>query len=204
MLIISGFPRSGTSLMMSILASSGGKLFIDGVRAPDIHNPRGYFEHESMRYFPQCGLSILDEIGDRAVKMMPFQLSYLPVNRKYTVIFMTRDLKEIVASKERFGPVPFDFENTLVKQLDIFDKTIGSRPGFKILRLSYWDLLHNPENSAEKLNEFLGFPAVSSEAFFKTVDFSLYRCRNCPAPLTEQAESGILNCSNPHLLNQST
>src|SRR5512135_2888827 len=96
--IVSGLPRSGTSLMMQMLQAGGLSLLTDQRRTADKHNPRGYFEYEAVK---QTGADVswLEKAGGRAVKVIHLLLRHLPADRQYRVIFMLRDLREVVASQ---------------------------------------------------------------------------------------------------------
>lgn len=98
-LIVSGAPRSGTSLMMRMLAMAGMPVLTDGVRPPDDHNPHGYFEWELAKQLPRDPQLIAEAAG-QAVKVVSPLLRHLPANRRYRVIFMRRDAGEISRSQQ--------------------------------------------------------------------------------------------------------
>lgn len=99
-IIVSGLPRSGTSMMMSVLQAGGVPLLTDGVRAPDAGNPRGYFEFEAVKELDKHGdPAWLPSARGKAVKIISFLLTRLPENYDYRVIFMQRDLDEVIASQ---------------------------------------------------------------------------------------------------------
>ena len=47
--VVSGLPRSGTSLMMQMLSAGGLPALTDDLREADESNPRGYFEFEPVK-----------------------------------------------------------------------------------------------------------------------------------------------------------
>ena len=96
--IVSGLPRSGTSLLMQMLAAGGMQVITDGQRAADQHNPRGYFELEAVKH-TRTDHSWLTRAEGKAVKVVHLLLPHLPSDREYRVIFMQRDLSEIIASQ---------------------------------------------------------------------------------------------------------
>src|SRR5436853_6777630 len=98
--VVSGLPRSGTSLMMQLLDAGGIPIVTDNVRAPDTDNPRGYCEFERVKSLKRDA-SWLPGIRGKAVKMVSQLLYDLPANEKYKVIFMECDLHEVVASQEK-------------------------------------------------------------------------------------------------------
>src|SRR5688572_23499153 len=100
--VVSGLPRSGTSMMMNMLEAGGVELLVDGLRRPDGNNPRGYFEFEPVKELDQYGdASWLLQAPGRAVKVISYLLPKLPQSFAYQVIFMNRDLSEILASQRR-------------------------------------------------------------------------------------------------------
>ena len=96
--IVSGLPRSGTSLVMQMLAAGGMPVITDGERAADEHNPRGYFELEAVKH-TRTDHSWLALASGKAVKVIHLLLPHLPLDREYRVIFMQRDLVEVIASQ---------------------------------------------------------------------------------------------------------
>ena len=98
-IIVSGLPRSGTSLMMQMLASGGLKTVTDNVRTADTDNPRGYYELEKVKKIKDDA-SWLPETRGKAFKMVSQLLFDLPPNERYRIIFMERDLDEILVSQE--------------------------------------------------------------------------------------------------------
>ncbi len=97
--VVSGLPRSGTSLMMQMLAAGGMPLLTDWERKPDADNPRGYCEWEPVKLLPKQPERI-DEAEGKAVKVITQLLMSLPEGRDYRVIFMERPLPEVLASQD--------------------------------------------------------------------------------------------------------
>ena len=97
--VVSGLPRSGTSLMMQMLAAGGVELLIDQIRRADADNPRGYFELEAVKRTRQDA-SWLDDAAGKAVKVIHLLLRDLPDDREYRVVMMSRDLDEVLASQQ--------------------------------------------------------------------------------------------------------
>ena len=97
--IVSGLPRSGTSLMMQMLAAGGMPILSDGERRADVDNPRGYLEWERIKQLPKDPGCILEAEG-KAVKVISRLLLSLPERHEYRVIFMQRPLPEVLASQE--------------------------------------------------------------------------------------------------------
>ncbi len=100
--VVSGLPRSGTSLMMQLLEAAGVPLFTDGKRAADEHNPRGYHEHAGvMRLASDPG--VLRGAEGHAVKVVHALVEHLPPGPRYRVVWMQRDLGEVLGSQARMA-----------------------------------------------------------------------------------------------------
>src|SRR5438876_12209503 len=99
-IIVSGLPRSGTSLMMQMLDSGGVEVVTDHVRAADTDNPRGYHEFEKVKRIKQDA-SWLPLTRGKALKMVSQLLYDLPPGENYRIIFMERDLDEVLRSQEK-------------------------------------------------------------------------------------------------------
>ena len=100
-IIVSGLPRSGTSMMMKMLNAGGLQIVTDEIRRADDDNPNGYFELETVKLLPEGNFMWLENAGGKVVKVISSLLEYLPSQYSYKVIFMERDLKEILASEKK-------------------------------------------------------------------------------------------------------
>src|SRR5271169_2606440 len=98
--IVSGLPRSGTSLMMQMLDNGGVTVVTDNVRAADTDNPRGYYEFEQVKKIKE-DVSWLPETRGKAFKMVSQLLYELPSSQRYRIIFMERDMDEMLLSQEK-------------------------------------------------------------------------------------------------------
>src|SRR6185369_4839956 len=91
-IVVSGLPRSGTSLMMQMLHAGGVPIAADHLRAPDEHNPRGYFELEAVKTIHESrDLKWLEDVRGKAIKIVSFLLGWLPESNDYLLLFMRRD-----------------------------------------------------------------------------------------------------------------
>ena len=99
-IIVSGLPRCGTSLMMQMLVQGGFEAVTDHIRTADTDNPRGYYELEKVKKIKEDA-SWLPETRGKVVKMVSQLLFDLPASERYRVIFMQRDLDEMLASQEK-------------------------------------------------------------------------------------------------------
>lgn len=182
--IVSGLPRSGTSLMMQMLQAGGMPLLTDGQREPDENNPRGYFEHEGVKH-SRNDLSWLVPANGKAVKVIHLLLQHLPVDRPYRVIFMMRNLGEVIASQRAmlqqqgrpFAPLTDEaLAGIFEKQLAIVRQWLAIRPNFSVWYVNHREVVNDPVMAAVQLNEFLGghLDVVKMAA---TVTPALYRQR---------------------------
>jgi len=183
--IVSGLPRSGTSLMMQMLAAGGVPVLSDGERQADLDNPRGYYEWERIKLLPQQP-DLIAEAEDKAVKAVSQLLFALPSGRNYQIIFMERPLTEVVASQaemiRRRGTSgaalpPAALIAGLSAHLNQVNAWLKGRPNISICRVAYHDVLREPLRSSENIQNFLG-RAVDVEAMARQVDAALYRQRS--------------------------
>ena len=182
--VVSGLPRSGTSLMMRMLAAGGVPILSDGERVADEDNPGGYFEWEPVKQLaqdPRC----IDQAEGRAVKVISYLLATLPPHHNYKIIFMERPLPEILRSQEvmlrRRGEgeaanpseMKAAFESHLLQVVDL----LSEREDFSICRIGYRRLLLDPLSHAETIAGFLDL-SLDTAAMAAQVELSLYRNRS--------------------------
>lgn len=182
-MIVSGLPRSGTSLMMQMLDKGGIEVVTDGARAADVDNPEGYYELEKVKAI-QRDRSWLPETRGKAFKMVSQLLYHLPASERYRVIFMERDFDEMLASQEkmlkRLGRPAAPREEMIGSfrlHLQKLHAWLAGQPHIDVLRVSYNELLPEPRRHAERVREFLGVDADLG-AMAGAVNASLYRNRN--------------------------
>ena len=182
--IVSGLPRSGTSLMMQMLAAGGIPPLTDHLRAADESNPRGYFEFDAVKRL-RSDHSWLDLARGHAVKIIHLLLRELPTDRglQYRVLFMRRPLGEVLASQramlERQGKPAAD-DALLAKvfrgQLEQADEWLASAPGFSVLQVEHRALFESAPSTTERVNEFLG-GQLDVAAMLGVIEPALYRQR---------------------------
>jgi hypothetical protein len=182
--VVSGAPRSGTSMMMRMLADGGLPALTDGVRKPDRDNPHGYFEFEPVKT-TKTDASWLEKAQGRVVKMVYGLLADLPTDRPYRVVLMRRDFGEMVKSQrlmlERLGKDVGKMSDdrkaeVFAAQLDDAERRLRSLSCFSCLALNYNDLVADPRPLVERLDEFLG-GGLDRDAMCAVVDPSLWRNR---------------------------
>jgi hypothetical protein len=182
--IVSGLPRSGTSLMMQMLVAGGLVPLADGERKADTDNPRGYLEWERIKQLPNDPACIV-EAEAKVVKVISRLLLSLPAGHEYRVIFMQRPLPEVLASQDAMMRRRGTFKEganaafigaAFEKHLREVYAWLETKPYVKPLRVPYHDVLAKPKEISGTVAEFLGFP-LNIDAMVQQVDSSLYRNR---------------------------
>lgn len=181
-IIVSGLPRSGTSLMMQMFAAGGVEPVTDRCREADADNPRGYFELEAVKRLKQESAWLADARG-KAVKVVSQLLFDLPATERYRIVFMERDLDEVLASQEtmlaRLGRPAAPRERmraAFQAHLRQVDAWLDQQPHIARLRVAYAALIADPQQMAREISQFLGGTADAS-AMAGAIDLSLYRNR---------------------------
>jgi hypothetical protein len=182
--VVSGLPRSGTSMMMQMLAAGGMPVLSDGTRASDPDNPQGYFELEAVKRIA-ADSHWLTGAAEKAVKVVHLLLPSLPPGHEYRVVFMNRDLREVLASQEamlrRLGRrgadlSPEQLARTFESQLRRVRQWVAEQPHFSILDVPYRQVIEDPAAEAARVNRFLG-GHLDVARMAAAVDPSLYRRR---------------------------
>ena len=180
--IVSGLPRSGTSLMMQMLVAGGMTPLTDGERAADTDNPRGYLEWERVKRLPHEPNCIAEAEG-KVVKVISQLLLSLPPGHEYRVVFMRRPLPEVLASQEKMrrrmgkgDEGPAQMASLFEKHLRIVEDWLRGKAYVKALPVPYHDLLGRPLEIGRSVAEFLGME-LDVTAMASQVDSSLYRNR---------------------------
>jgi hypothetical protein len=184
--VASGLPRSGTSMLMKMLEAGGVAILSDGARDADIDNPKGYFEHERIKDLEkETDKSYVREGRGKAVKVISFLIKELPDENDYRVIFMRRDLDEVLTSQNkmirRLGTTDAAADDEAMKEAyrnDIVRTRLfcKSRPNFEMIEIHYKATIEDPADTASKVNAFLG-GGLDEAAMRAAVDESLYRNR---------------------------
>lgn len=184
-IVVTGLPRSGTSLLMQMLVAGGVEPLTDGERVADIDNPHGYYELEAVKRLKQDATCLQDAQG-KVVKVISHLLGELPPG-DYRLIFVERDLDEVLASQAKMiarlgrpAPPQDAVRRAFVAHLDAFERLAASRDDFTVLRLAYADAVSDPPAAAERIASFLeeaGFEGLDAAAMAGAVDPSLYRNR---------------------------
>lgn len=175
--IVSGIERSGTSMMMQILYMGGARVAFDKSRSPDYHNPRGYYELEGGKIINRLmdNSFPFEDYEDMFLKITAYGLKFLP-KRKYKVIYMMRDIDEVMDSMEKMsGPIDREKEKPIFEKLNSFSvKLMEERDDVDYIIVNYRDVIKNPTEEIKKLNQFLG-GMLNVESAARAVDPNLYR-----------------------------
>jgi hypothetical protein len=177
-IVVSGLPRSGTSLMMQMLAAGGIPPLTDGKRRADASNPRGYFEYEPVKRLHTETPTWLESAQGRAVKIVSPLLGYLPMDYPYRIIFMERDLGEIAASGRAMTPgAPLrDTQADNARHLATIKAWLAAQAHIDVLYVAHRTAIDSPDVVAAQVRMFLG-AELDVEAMAAVVDPSLYRAR---------------------------
>jgi hypothetical protein len=182
--VVSGLPRSGTSLMMQMLAAGGVPPLTDSIRAADESNPRGYLEFEKVKSL-RTDKSWVAQAQGHAVKVIHLLLRELPNESSYfyRVIFMRRPLEEILASQKTMlarESKPSASAEVLSKiyraQLEEVEGWLAKQSQFASLPVEYHRLIKEPAPVCDEINQFLG-GSLNGSAMAAVVDPSLWRER---------------------------
>ncbi|MFL6213928.1 MAG: sulfotransferase family protein [Blastocatellia bacterium] len=182
--IVSGLPRSGTSMMMSILVAGGIPAMTDSIRTADEDNPRGYFELEKVKELAKDN-SWLAEAGGKAIKIISALLKHLPGGYRYKVIFMRRAMPEILASQRqmlirRGEPTDTVSDERMAemfrKHLTEVEAWLAKQPNIEIIYTNYNEMLDAPAAHIHTINTFLG-GKLDTAAMSAVVDKTLHRQR---------------------------
>lgn len=181
--IVSGLPRSGTSMMMKMLEAGGLTTVTDNIRTADEDNPKGYYELEKVK--DKNDKSWVPEAKGQVVKVISALLQELPPDHEYRVVFMRRNMQEILDSQrqmlirrgqapdrvpdEKMAPM---FEKHLVK----IEEWLAAQPNMKVLYIKYNEIMADPTTAAREVNAFLG-GSLDEAAMAGVVDAQLYRQR---------------------------
>jgi len=184
-IVVSGLPRSGTSLMMQMLHSGGLEPISDNIRMADVDNPKGYYEFERAKDLPQGDYAWLESVSGKVVKIISTLLIYLPQNHKYKILFMRRNIDEVMASQARMiqhrGTMRQDDDESLTKHmlevhLEDIEAWIKSHSNVSCLYVSFNDLFVDPDQQIDKIVKFLGMN-LNQAAMRAEIKTDLYRNR---------------------------
>ncbi len=185
-IVVSGLPRSGTSMMMRMLDMGGVDVLIDNIREPNQDNPKGYYEFERVKKMPEGDTDWLPDAVDKVVKVISALLVHLPEGYKYKVLFMNRHIEEILRSQRRMlvrrGEETDKVDDE--EMAELFEKHLekvytwmNQQSNVTYLNVSYNAMLQDPRPFLRDIVAFLGRD-LDVDAMAAVVDPSLYRQRH--------------------------
>ena len=184
--IVSGLPRSGTSMMMQMLNDGGADILTDHTRKADDNNPKGYFEYEPVKKLAEKADWLLDQSG-KTIKIIAQLLPHLPSSQQYKIVFMKREMDEVLKSQQIMlagnnkpsatKAYPMGLADTFGKQLSKIISWLEMQPNIEILYVDYASVVEDPLLNSQKIDQFLGID-LDINAMASAVDKALYRNQN--------------------------
>lgn len=181
-IIVSGLPRSGTSMMMQMLEAAGLEILTDGKREADTSNPKGYYEYDPVKKLA-FNNSWMSEAEGKVLKVVSPLLPSLPLKHTYKIIHLSREISEILVSQQiMLGKTreqaimnyPFKMAENFNNQLRKVKKWAGNQPNLEWLEVNHFDVINEPEAMARKIAQFLNRD-LDFEKMGKVVDKKLHR-----------------------------
>jgi hypothetical protein len=185
-IVVSGLPRTGTSMAMQMLEAGGVPILTDGLRTADENNPGGYFELERVKTLAAGGdTGWLASARGKAAKIISPLLTYLPESYEYQVVFMRRDLDEVVASQNAMlnarqqprGAPDERMRAHYEQHLRQVERFLERRACFATLMVHYAEVLANPREQSARIDAFLG-GGLDLSRMATVADSTLYRRRH--------------------------
>ncbi len=183
--IVSGLPRSGTSMMMKMLEAGGQAILTDNLREADANNPKGYYEFERVKNMKDGDLVWMSEAVGKVVKIVTGLIMFLPAEYNYKIVFMRRDLNEILSSqKKMLGRLGKEDDNIPDdKMAKVYEEHLKEvrgwlirQPNIETLYVNYNSMVKDPTEALNKINDFLG-GGMDVSIMSAVVDKELYRER---------------------------
>ena len=183
-IVVSGLPRSGTSMMMRMLAEGGLSILTDEQRRADDDNPNGYFELEVVKQLREGDSAWLNDAHGKVVKVISSLLEFLPEENHYKIIFMERDSRETLVSQKKMLDhrgqeaklSDAEMEQQFQSHLAALKPWLVRQPNMEVLYVNYNALMAEPKPFCERITNFLDLPLDQSH-MLDVPDTQLYRNR---------------------------
>ena len=184
--VVSGLPRSGTSMLMKMLAAGGLEPLTDGLRSADADNPGGYYEFEKVKQLDNEAGWLAAAMG-KTVKVISQLLDKLPVDKQYKIVFALRDMDEILASQRAMlkrrgraddGVPDAEIAAVFNRHLQEVREWLAGQGHMEVLYVDYAAILQAPLVESQRIVDFLALP-LDVPQMAGVVDESLYRQRKC-------------------------
>ena len=183
--IVSGLPRSGTSMMMKMLDAAGIPIMTDAIRTADVDNPKGYFEFERVKDLEKDpDRSWVRDARGKALKVISWLLKDLPDDNAYQIVFMRRDIDEVLASQNKMlvnrGETDGTDDDVMAEAYRNHLAAVRimgrKKPNWSLIEIRYDEAIRDPASVARRVNEFLG-GRYDEKRMLEAVDEKLYRNR---------------------------
>lgn len=184
-IVVSGLPRSGTSMMMKMLDATGLPIMTDHERTADEDNPKGYFEYERVKKLgDETDKSWVRDARGKVLKVISHLLDALPEDNFYRVVLMRRDFDEIIASQNKMlvrraeeNPVEdAAAKKAYIRHLVDVRFMVRKRANFEMIEVHFTQALQAPQTFVAEVNTFLG-GRLDTNAMMSVIDPDLYRNR---------------------------
>ncbi|MGA7195276.1 MAG: sulfotransferase [Anaerolineales bacterium] len=183
-IVVSGLPRSGTSMMMKMLAEGGLSILTDAIRSADDDNPNGYYEFELVKKLPDGQSKWLADANHKVVKIISALLEHLPANYHYKIIFMEREPREILASQQKMLTnrnemskiSDAEMQDQFQKHLAAIKYWLARQPNMDVMYVDYNKMISKPENYCQAIADFIAIP-VDVSKMLSVPNERLYRNR---------------------------
>ncbi len=183
-IVVSGLPRSGTSMMMKMLAEGGLPVLTDAIRAADEDNPNGYFELEVVKQLSEGKRDWLAGADGKLVKVISALLEHLPPENHYKVLFMERQIAEILASQRKMlarrnetsSVSDEEMEAQFREHLKVIKYWLARQPNMEVMYIDYNRMMADPDQYLQKIAAFVGLP-LDIEKMRSVPNEQLYRNR---------------------------
>jgi hypothetical protein len=184
-IVVSGLPRSGTSMLMKMLEAGGFAPVTDSIRTADDDNPKGYYEFERVKAMDKGDTAWVADAQGKVVKVISALLKFLPAEYQYQIIYIRRNMPEILASQRKMlirrgeDPDKMDDEQMAAlfsKHVQQVEQWLKEQPNMSVLYVHYSEILSAPQQQVTRINEFLG-GQLDSVQMAQVVDPNLYRNR---------------------------
>ena len=187
LIVVTGLPRSGTSMLMQMLAAGGLTVLTDGLRQADADNPRGYLEFAPVKSLRKDATWLFAARG-KAVKIVAPLLTALPRGLACRVILVERELEEVLDSQDRMlerrnQPLAATaqrrqmLKDEFVRILSRTKAMLARRPDTELLVVEQRTAISRPADTAATLNRFLG-GGLDVAGMAAAIDPALHRNRS--------------------------
>ncbi len=183
-IVVSGLPRSGTSMMMKMLAEGGLPVLTDAIRSADEDNPNGYFELEVVKQLAEGQKDWMANADHKLVKVISALLEHLPPEHHYKILFMERQIPEILASQRKMlarrnetsKVSDEEMEAQFREHLKAIKYWLARQPNMEVLYVDYNRMVGDPDQYLQNIASFIDMP-LDLEKMRAVPNEGLYRNR---------------------------